>query len=90
MFIVTLIWLWPRISMTTRGETPWTSSKVAHECRRSWKRIGLKPARARSRLNDRIAFRLTFHEIEHLTFIDGVYTVRFDRGRLDSSGECTL
>ncbi len=38
--------------MTTRGDTPWTSSSVAHECRRSWNRIGLKLARARSRLND--------------------------------------
>jgi hypothetical protein len=35
-------------------------------------------------------YRLTFEEVAHLTFIDGAYTVRFDRGRLNSFGECTL
>ena len=31
MFIVRLIWEWPRISITTRGATRCTSRKVAHE-----------------------------------------------------------
>src|SRR5579863_7755604 len=34
--MVTLIWLWPRISITTRGETPWTSSNVTHVFTTKW------------------------------------------------------
>ena len=33
-------------------------------------------------------FRETFHEIEHLTFIDDVYRVRFDRGHFHVFGGC--
>ena len=33
-------------------------------------------------------FRETFHEIEHLTFIDGVYQVRFERGHFHFFGGC--
>ncbi len=33
-------------------------------------------------------FRETFHEIEHLTFIDGVYQVRFERGHFHFFEPC--
>jgi hypothetical protein len=29
VLIVRLIWLWPRVSITTRGATPWVSIIVA-------------------------------------------------------------
>ena len=35
VFMVRLICEWPRISITTRGLTPWASRTLAHECRRS-------------------------------------------------------
>ncbi len=33
-------------------------------------------------------FRLTFQEVQHITFIDGVYVVRFDYGHFHSFGAC--
>jgi hypothetical protein len=39
-----VIVLWPNVSMTTRGETPWTSINVAAVWRRSWNRNRGRPA----------------------------------------------
>ncbi|MGC1215067.1 MAG: hypothetical protein WA890_27885 [Micromonospora sp.] len=56
MFMVTAIWLWPRMSMTTRADTPAVSRRAAQVCRKSWDRICRTPARAINRAN--AVFRL--------------------------------
>ncbi len=44
VFSVRLIWLCPRVSITTRAGTPWLSSSDAQAWRRSWKRCWGRPA----------------------------------------------
>lgn len=57
MFRVTDICEWPSVSMTTRGLTPWASSSVAHECRRSCSRMSGNFAAASRALNCRVTCR---------------------------------
>lgn len=51
--MVMLIWLWPRISISTRGATPAAVSRVAQPCRASWRRMVRRPTEAVSRENER-------------------------------------
>jgi hypothetical protein len=52
-FIVTPIWEWPRISMTTLGGTPCEVNSVAHPCLASCRRMIGTEAFLASRPNDR-------------------------------------
>lgn len=49
VLIVMAMWECPRISITTRGDTPCTRSNVAQEWRKSWNRRCGKPARSKKR-----------------------------------------
>jgi hypothetical protein len=57
MFIVTAIWLCPRISITTRGATPAAVRRVAHPWRASCSRITRSPAVLATRVNERYRLR---------------------------------
>src|SRR5215218_240283 len=47
---------WPRVSITTRGDTPWARSSEAQVCRRSWNRVWRSPAVLSRSVNTRLAF----------------------------------
>src|SRR4051794_32431856 len=48
------MWAWPRSSLITASSTPCSRSRVAVECRRSWKRMRRRPALRRSVVKVRV------------------------------------